>query len=438
MPAALPSVRTASCNALLDPAEGRSMTIAFVSREYPPSARMGGIAVYVRETARNLALAGHAVWVLCASDDVRRREESADGPVRVIRLPGADFWIGQGRSLPQRLRSAYRAVRHHRPYRRRLCDELLALHAKARLDLVEFCDYGNEALVWASEPRPVPWIVRLHGPTAVDFRTGGPRRPLRQPASWWQGRRELRTVGAADAISAPSRAMASFAASALGATKRIAVIPNAIDVTDWRAAAARAGGARPRIFSAGTLVETKGHWDLVQAVHLLRREGHDIELEIVGRNGAMGERLRQLQSQDPYAAWLRIGDMLPRAELACRFAAADIVVLASWWESFGLTCVEAMASGALVVASAAGGQQDIIRHDVDGLLFSPRNPDALAAAIARAIALPPEAAAAMRANARARVTERYSMEALLPEQVGFYRQVIGGSRRAKSPQQVPT
>jgi D-inositol-3-phosphate glycosyltransferase len=53
---------------------------------------------------------------------------------------------------------------------------------------------------------------------------------------------------------------------------------------------------------------------------------------------------------------------------------ADVVVCPSWYESFGMAVVEAMACGVPVVASEAGGMVDTVIHEVTGLLVAPRSP----------------------------------------------------------------
>lgn len=64
------------------------MHIVYVTREYPPSLRGGGIASYVKEMAHGLYELGHQVTVIAASDDTRLSSEYDDNGVRVIRLKG--------------------------------------------------------------------------------------------------------------------------------------------------------------------------------------------------------------------------------------------------------------------------------------------------------------------------------------------------------------
>ncbi len=68
----------------------------------------------------------------------------------------------------------------------------------------------------------------------------------------------------------------------------------------------------------------------------------------------------------------------PHAQLAYYYAAADLVVMPSAYETFGFVALEAMACGACVLASRVGGLQYLIQDRINGRLFEPRNVDELA------------------------------------------------------------
>lgn len=73
-------------------------------------------------------------------------------------------------------------------------------------------------------------------------------------------------------------------------------------------------------------------------------------------------------------------------DMASRYAAADVVVVPTWEEPFGLVVLEAMAAGRAIVASAAGGIPEIITSGETGLLVPPRDPNSLATAIGSLLA----------------------------------------------------
>jgi glycosyltransferase involved in cell wall biosynthesis len=82
---------------------------------------------------------------------------------------------------------------------------------------------------------------------------------------------------------------------------------------------------------------------------------------------------------------IRFTGWLPPAEVMQCYAAADILVVPSWYEPFGMVILEGMLHGLAIAASDIGGPAEILRHETTGLLFPPRNADALVAALLRLV-----------------------------------------------------
>jgi glycosyltransferase involved in cell wall biosynthesis len=122
----------------------------------------------------------------------------------------------------------------------------------------------------------------------------------------------------------------------------------------------------PHVLYAGRLSPEKGILDLVAAA-----EG--LPLVVVGDG--------PLRDQVPQA----IG-FLPNPELQERLARAAVVAVPSHREGFGVVCLEAMAHGRAVVASAVGGLRDLVVDGETGFLVAPRDRDALRAALERLLA----------------------------------------------------
>jgi glycosyltransferase involved in cell wall biosynthesis len=109
--------------------------------------------------------------------------------------------------------------------------------------------------------------------------------------------------------------------------------------------------------------------------------------------------------------------------------AADILVQATTIpESFGLALVEGMATEKLCLAPREGGPCEIVTDGTDGLLFTPREPEALAQRLEEALDLlsrAPERAAAMARQARATVVARYDLRASTAALEQWYRWLAG-------------
>ncbi len=409
------------------------MRMAFISREYPPSARAGGIASYVWECAHWLVDHGHEVYVIAASDDVSAEFEYTEQGVHVARLAGGDFFIGSSHSIVNTVRSLVRRLLCHRSYRRRVADKLQKLVDAGLVDLVEFPEYGDEALVWAERTLGHPWVVRLHTPAIFDRRTGKKRSWISSPLTRWRGRSELVTLYKADAITSCSQSLADVVRDLSPRSAHgILVVPNAVAVDRWlfqpHHAAQAASGDPPKvhtIFSAGSIVAEKGYGELVEAARLLRGRGLEVQLVLAGKHGTLGRSLVSLvTTKSEYQGWLTLPGALPRQELASRYSSADLVVFPSWWEAFGLVCVEAMAASALVLGSSEGGMREIIEDGSDGFLIKPRDPVALADKIQSIINLPEETRARVRRAANESARMRFEVGRVMERQVAFYREVI--------------
>jgi glycogen synthase len=407
--------------------------IAFVSRQYPPSAQAGGIATYVWESAHWLADHGHQVYVIAASDDVNRECEYVEQGVNVARLPGGDFFIGSGRSIVNTARSITRRLVCRRSYRRRVADKVQSLVDAGLVDLVEFPEYGDEALVWAERTPRSPWVIRLHTPAVLDRRTGRKRSWMSSPLTRWLGGSELVTLWKADAITSCSQSLTDIVRRlAPQSAHSILVLPNAVAVDRWvvqpRHAVQPAGRDHPKAYticSAGHIVTEKGFGELVEAARLLRGRGLDVQLLLAGKHGTLGRSLVSLvKTNSEYQGWLTLPGALPRHDLASKYSSADLVVFPSWWEAFGLVCVEAMAAGALVLGSTEGGMREIIQDGRDGFLVKPRDAGALAAKIQSIISLPEETRTRVRRAANESARMRFEVARVMERQLAFYREVI--------------
>ncbi len=113
-------------------------------------------------------------------------------------------------------------------------------------------------------------------------------------------------------------------------------------------------------------------------------------LVLVGGDATDPERARlsALASSLGVRARVRFVDAVPHEDLPRWYRAADLFVMGSHYESFGLVAVEALACGTPVVAPRVGGLPVIVRDGVNGTLVAGRDPADFAAAVDALLADP--------------------------------------------------
>ena len=162
------------------------------------------------------------------------------------------------------------------------------------------------------------------------------------------------------------------------------VIPNGVDLDRFRRAVplSRWQDGTPNVLFVGRFEPRKGVLDILKAHRILRREGVESRLLLVGGGPQEREARR-------YVATRRLGgvEFLGRVSDAERdqlFKTADVYVSpATGRESFGIVLLEAMAAGAPIVASDIHGYKGVVRRGREALLVPPREPKELAVAIGR-------------------------------------------------------
>ena len=144
-------------------------------------------------------------------------------------------------------------------------------------------------------------------------------------------------------------------------------------------------GDGPVLLFVGRIQPLKGTDVAVKALAALCRKNATL-LIVGGASGAEGEReiakVRALISQHGLEGQVRFVEPQPHHILSTYYRAADVVLVPSRSESFGLVALEAAACGTPVVANAVGGLLTIVEHGRTGFLVADRQPDVFARHIA--------------------------------------------------------
>jgi glycosyltransferase involved in cell wall biosynthesis len=224
-----------------------------------------------------------------------------------------------------------------------------------------------------------------------------------------------------------SRAVLDQLAAEVGDPRKIALIHNGIDMPPPATAADRErirgllGVPKDALAIAviANLVSYKGHRDLLDALALVKERIPNPWLVLaIGRDDGMGVALQRQAAALNLAANVRWLGEQPAADRL--LAAGDIFILPSHQEGFSNALLEAMAANLAVIATAVGGNLDAIVDNESGILVPPRDPSALAAAIAR-FASDPDIRLRYGDAARRRVEQRFALARCVEHYEKLYR-----------------
>ncbi|WP_250487499.1 glycosyltransferase family 4 protein [Caballeronia sp. GaOx3] len=179
---------------------------------------------------------------------------------------------------------------------------------------------------------------------------------------------------------------------------RIDLVPCGFDRVEFHpiekaVARERLGWSQDRfiVLQLGRMVPRKGVDTVVRALSICRAEhGESAELYVVGGNSDEANeiatpeivRLRGIAREVGIENHVHFAGRHGRAELKHFYNAADVFVTTPWYEPFGITPLEAMACGRPVIGADVGGIRYSVAHGETGLLVPPKDPAALARAIA--------------------------------------------------------
>jgi glycosyltransferase involved in cell wall biosynthesis len=174
------------------------------------------------------------------------------------------------------------------------------------------------------------------------------------------------------------------------------------------------------------LEPAKDHATLLQAIALLGQRRPDLHLAIIG-DGSQREPLARLASELGLRERVHFTGF--RTDSAEWLQSVDLSVLSSVKEGLSNTVIESMAAARPVVATAVGGNAEVIREGETGFLVPARQPAELAEALARATESP-EAMRRLGIAGRDRVESFFSVRAMVRRTEQLYRELILSEARA--------
>jgi D-inositol-3-phosphate glycosyltransferase len=360
----------------------------------PGSGDSGGMNVYVREVASALAQAGVECTTYTRADRPGLAAEVQVEPGhRVVHVEAGPFELPK-EALPDQLDEFAAGVLDH-------------IRSGPGVDVV----HGNYWLSGVAGHRlkhdlGVPLVSTFHTLARVKAE-GGDMEPA------WRDRAEADVIGCSDAIcvSCPEEER-QFRRLYGQPPGRIEIVPPAVEHAFFapgdREGARRAVGLpadRPVVLFVGRIQPLKAPDLAIQALAAMSHHPRALLVIVGGASGVDGDEEVELARR--LAAELGVDDRVrfvapqPHHILSSWYRAADLVIVPSRSESFGLVALEAAACGIAVVASAVGGLLNIVHDGVTGHLVDGRDPERYARAMTQLLD-DPAGAAAMGAAAGVR------------------------------------
>ena len=236
-----------------------------------------------------------------------------------------------------------------------------------------------------------PIVYTVHSLDRAEYEIGqGPPECLTQ----WNTQQEL--IASADLVVALTRSERELVESYCPAARnRVRIVGNGIeDRADALAANCRDRTTNNpvRVLFSGRFVDRKGVRELLEAIPTVLEHAPDTHFVLAGGH-------RHCSGDDMARCWLPAGPerlrervhftgWLSQEQLARLYGEADVLVVPSWYEPFGMVVLEGMLFGLAIAASSVGGPAEILDHQRTGLLFPPRDATALAQALVRLIKVP--------------------------------------------------
>jgi glycogen synthase len=341
--------------------------VLILSWEYPPIVE-GGLARHVRKLAEELVRQRVTVHVLARGREGDPREEVRAGVrvhrVRETRTPrDLDEFVTWIEGMNQHMVTAGR--------------ELLK---RFDVDLVHGHDWlVAPAAATLAEEAGRPYLTTIHA-TEYGRHQGWvgkhPQSYIHRVETWMAGR--------ADRVIVCSHYMRGHVADVFGVDEgAVTVIPNGIDPRDLVAVddlgALRAPFAAPDeklVLLIGRLVYEKGFQVALEALPRIIRRVGGVRFLVAGSGTHEAELKRQadalgLAEHGTFMGW--IGDDV----LHSLYRIADLCVVPSIYEPFGLVALEAMASGCPCIVADTGGLREVVPTSDVGLRFRSRDPRSL-------------------------------------------------------------
>jgi glycosyltransferase involved in cell wall biosynthesis len=239
------------------------------------------------------------------------------------------------------------------------------------------------------------------------------------------------TNGLVDHVTIVSQAAADrFVADGIVPKELLTVIPNGVDTEQIRNLPA---GARESVrrslglerefvwLAVGRFEVAKDYPNMLRAFAWLRERQPGAVLLLVGRGSLQAETEALVSELNLTGAVRFLG---VRSDVPLVMSAADGYVMSSAWEGMPMVLLEAAAAGLPIIATAVGGNAEVVVHEESGFLVPPRDAEALGAAMLRLSGLSEARRRSMGARGHEHIRTHYGLGRVAERWEEVYRQVL--------------
>jgi len=221
-----------------------------------------------------------------------------------------------------------------------------------------------------------------------------------------------------------AEAVAAFEAKGAVAVGTMLAICNGIDTQRFQSSAVACSELRQShgvstsdkvILAVGRLSKAKDYFNLFKAMAIVLKQFQNVRLWIVGDGELRNDLMNQAKILGIHH---KVDFMGVQKNVEIWMNSADVFVLSSAWEGFGLVVAEAMACEKVVVATDAGGVKEVLGDC--GFLVPTRDSESLSAALINALSLQRYEALDMGIRARKRVISLYSIDGVVEQWLAVY------------------
>lgn len=213
--------------------------------------------------------------------------------------------------------------------------------------------------------------------------------------------------------------------------ENISILPPGVDIHTYKKPTAEEKNKKTDlpdkyIFCLSRIDSNKGHDLLLHAFDIVSKKIDDIHLVIGGGSPKPKQREKEVYNKmkeiikEKNIKRVHIIGYVPDDKLVQYYQQAELFVLPSIFEPFGMTSQEAMACGKPVVASKYGGIKQIIKHNENGFLVNPKDSEEFADAITE-ILKDEQLKERLGKEANRIIVEEYSWEAMADKHLNFYK-----------------